>query len=48
MNIYDNLINKKSKMAIVGLGYVGMPLLLEFSKKINVIGYDIDVDKIEN
>ena len=38
----------KSKIAIVGLGYVGLPLLLEFGKKYNVVGYDINKKKIEN
>ena len=35
------------KIAVVGLGYVGLPVAVEFSKKFNVIGYDIDNDKIE-
>ena len=38
------LINKK--ICIVGLGYVGLPLLLEFSKKINIIGFDINKSRI--
>jgi len=38
----------KNKIAIVGLGYVGLPLLIEFGKKYNVVGYDIDKKKIEN
>ncbi|TDM46086.1 nucleotide sugar dehydrogenase [Macrococcoides goetzii] len=46
MNIYENLINRKTKIAIIGLGYVGMPIAHEFSKKVNVIGYDINEIKI--
>ena len=48
MNIYNNLIQKKGNIAIIGLGYVGMPLLVEFSKKLNVIGYDCDCEKVDN
>ena len=45
--IYNDLINKKTKLALVGLGYVGMPIAVEFSKHINVIGFDINKAKIE-
>ena len=38
----------KNKIAIIGLGYVGLPLAVEFSKKFKVVGYDIDSKKIEN
>ena len=38
----------KKKIAIIGLGYVGLPLLYEFSKYYNVIGYDIDESLIDN
>lgn len=41
-----SLIEKKEKMAIVGLGYVGMPLAVAFAKRINVIGFDINQKKI--
>lgn len=37
---------KGSKIAVVGLGYVGLPLALSFSNQINVIGYDIDSEKV--
>lgn len=47
MSIYNNLISGKEKIAIVGLGYVGMPLAVEFSKHINVIGFDINKERIE-
>jgi len=43
----DNIIKKKIKIAVVGLGYVGLPLALEFAKKrIEVIGIDVDKDRI--
>lgn len=40
--MYEKLVNKKAKLALVGLGYVGLPIALEFSKKISVIGFDIN------
>jgi len=46
MDIYENLMNKRSKLAVVGLGYVGMPIAIAFAKKIDVIGFDIDMEKI--
>lgn len=46
MAIYEDLIQKKCKLALVGLGYVGLPLAVEFSKKIDVIGYDNNYLKI--
>ncbi len=39
--------NKKIKLAIIGLGYVGLPLALEFAKKRSVIGFDIDEERIK-
>ncbi len=45
--IYEQLKNKETKLALVGLGYVGMPIAVEFSKHINVIGFDINKAKIE-
>jgi len=42
----QNLINLKSKLAIIGLGYVGLPLAVEFGKKRQVIGFDINQDRI--
>ena len=36
------------KIAIIGLGYVGLPLAVEFGKKFNVIGYDINNDRLNN
>jgi UDP-N-acetyl-D-galactosamine dehydrogenase len=45
--IYDNLLSGKKKMAIIGLGYVGLPIALEFARKISVIGFDIKSERIE-
>ena len=47
MKIYDKLIKKEEKLAVVGLGYVGLPIALEFAKKLNVIGFDINPERIE-
>ncbi|PTH96679.1 hypothetical protein BU114_12255, partial [Staphylococcus shinii] len=38
--------NNKMTIAVIGLGYVGMPLAIAFSEKFETIGYDIDEDKI--
>ena len=47
MNIYQDLIEKKTKIAIIGLGYVGLPIALEFARKLSVIGFDINSKRIE-
>ena len=47
MSICENIIAKKEKLALVGLGYVGMPIAVEFAKHVNVIGFDINKAKIE-
>lgn len=45
--MYQELIDKKAKLAVIGLGYVGLPIALEFAKKISVIGFDISAKRIE-
>lgn len=45
--IYDRLICGRDKLALVGLGYVGMPIAVEFAKHIRVIGFDLNAKKIE-
>ena len=45
--MYQPLVDKKAKLAVVGLGYVGLPIALEFAKKISVIGFDINSKRIE-
>jgi UDP-N-acetyl-D-glucosamine/UDP-N-acetyl-D-galactosamine dehydrogenase len=47
MSISEKLINKKEKLSVIGLGYVGLPIALEFAKKISVIGFDISQKRIE-
>lgn len=46
-HIYDSLIKGDEKLALVGLGYVGMPIAVEFAKHIKVIGFDLNAQKIE-
>ena len=45
-NIYQGLISGMEKLAVVGLGYVGMPIAVEFAKHVQVIGYDINEKRI--
>ena len=44
---FDDLVNKKESLSLVGLGYVGMPIAVAFAKKINVIGFDLNKEKID-
>lgn len=46
-NIYQKLLDKEAKLAVIGLGYVGLPVALEFAKYIKVIGFDINVERVE-
>lgn len=46
MTLVNNLVNKKEKLSLIGLGYVGMPIAVAFAKKLNVIGFDINEAKI--
>lgn len=43
---YNEIINRQESIAVIGLGYVGIPLAINFAKKVNVIGFDIDTNKI--
>ena len=45
--MYKDLLKKNKKLAVIGLGYVGLPIALEFAKKIKVIGFDINVKRVE-
>jgi UDP-N-acetyl-D-glucosamine/UDP-N-acetyl-D-galactosamine dehydrogenase len=47
MNLYEQLLAKQTKLSVIGLGYVGLPIALEFAKKIKVIGFDIKEDRVE-
>lgn len=44
--MYQDLINKNKKLCVVGLGYVGLPIALEFAKKFSVIGFDINPKRV--
>ena len=44
--IYDKLLQKDTKLAVIGLGYVGLPIALEFAKRISVIGFDINASRV--
>ncbi|MFZ1528401.1 MAG: nucleotide sugar dehydrogenase [Ferruginibacter sp.] len=44
--MYKDLLDKKKTLAVIGLGYVGLPIALEFAKKIKVIGFDINAERI--
>ncbi|MDG1333149.1 MAG: nucleotide sugar dehydrogenase [Crocinitomicaceae bacterium] len=46
-SIYNKLINKEAKLAVIGLGYVGLPIALEFAKKITVVGFDINEERVD-
>src|SRR5258705_751170 len=45
--MYKELVDKKAKLAVIGLGYVGLPIALEFARKISVIGFDINPKRVE-
>jgi UDP-N-acetyl-D-glucosamine/UDP-N-acetyl-D-galactosamine dehydrogenase len=45
--MYQNLVDKKEKLAVIGLGYVGLPIALEFARKISVVGFDINAGRID-
>ena len=46
MQLYDQLINREAKLSLIGLGYVGMPIAVAFAKKVDVIGFDLNKEKI--
>lgn len=46
MSLCEKLLDKEEKIAVIGLGYVGMPIAVAFAKKVNVIGYDLNEEKI--
>lgn len=46
-SIYNKLVNKETKLAVIGLGYVGLPIALEFAKKIKVVGFDINRERVD-
>ncbi|MBP7167093.1 MAG: nucleotide sugar dehydrogenase [Bacteroidia bacterium] len=44
--MYNELVSKEKKLAVIGLGYVGLPIALEFARKIKVIGFDINKERV--
>lgn len=46
-NLYEKIVNGEEKIALVGLGYVGMPIAVSFAKKVKVVGFDLNKKKIE-
>lgn len=47
MGLYEKILAGEEALSVVGLGYVGLPIAVAFSRKINVIGFDINAQKIE-
>lgn len=47
MSLYKKIVDRQEKIALVGLGYVGMPIAVAFAKKVSVIGYDFNSAKIK-
>jgi len=45
--MYSRLIKKETKLSVIGLGYVGLPIALEFAKQIKVIGFDIKPERVD-
>ena len=45
--MYTDLVTKKAKLAVIGLGYVGLPIALAFAKKLSVIGFDINEERLD-
>lgn len=46
MDLYKQLVNRETKLSLIGLGYVGMPIAVAFAEKADVIGFDLNADKI--
>ena len=47
MNLYDRLLSGDATLSVVGLGYVGLPIALAFARKVRVIGFDINAERVE-
>ncbi len=47
MELYNQLVSRNEKLALIGLGYVGMPIAVAFSRKVDVIGFDLNKSKID-
>ncbi len=47
MNLYEKILKREESISLVGLGYVGLPIAIAFAKKVNVIGFDVNKDKVD-
>lgn len=47
MSVYAELVSKETRLAVIGLGYVGLPLALKFARKVSVIGFDINQKRVD-
>ena len=45
-NLYDQILKKEAKIGVIGLGYVGLPIALAFAKKVSVVGFDINAERV--
>jgi len=45
--MYDELLRKEAQLAVIGLGYVGLPIALEFARQLRVVGFDINAGRVE-
>ena len=46
MSLYEKIVKGEEKISLVGLGYVGMPIAVAFAKKVQVVGFDLNAEKI--
>ncbi|MDE7016313.1 MAG: nucleotide sugar dehydrogenase, partial [Lachnospiraceae bacterium] len=46
MDLYEKIVGGEEKVSLVGLGYVGMPIAVAFARKIKVVGFDLNEEKI--
>ncbi|WP_411738688.1 nucleotide sugar dehydrogenase [Peribacillus sp. S4] len=47
MSLYERIVNREEKISVIGLGYVGLPLAIEFAKKFDVVGFDVSMRKLD-
>lgn len=45
--VYERLLKGETKLSLVGLGYVGMPIAVAFARKVQVVGFDLNQAKID-
>ena len=47
MKVYDKILAGEGKVGVIGLGYVGLPIALEFAKDVDVVGFDINEERVQ-